>query len=141
MVPVDELDGAVDELASTLAAKSPAVLRLGRQAFYEVWDSSAADALPLLHAMLTVHTGTDDAAEGIAAFAEKRAPTLDGSMIHVDPRDDVLLVTIDRPERRNALDHDALDGLLDALGRGDRGSRSACWCWPGPRGTSAPVPT
>jgi enoyl-CoA hydratase len=36
-------------------------------------------------------------------------------MIHVDPRDDVLLVTIDRPERRNALDHDALDGLLGAL--------------------------
>ena len=43
-----------------------------------MWDQSAADALPLLHAMLTVGTGTDDAAEGIAAFAEKRPPTWTG---------------------------------------------------------------
>ena len=78
VVPVDELDAAVDELAATLAAKSPAVLRLGRQAFYQVWDQSAADALPLLQAMLTVGTGLDDAAEGLAAFAEKRPPTWTG---------------------------------------------------------------
>ena len=73
-----ELDAAVDQLASTLAAKSPAVLRLGRQAFYDVLDRSADDALPLLHAMLTVTTGTEDAAEGIAAFAEKRPPVWRG---------------------------------------------------------------
>ena len=36
-------------------------------------------------------------------------------MIAVDQRGPVTLVTIDRPERRNALDHDALDGLLAAL--------------------------
>lgn len=36
-------------------------------------------------------------------------------MIHTESRGVVRLVTIDRPERRNALDHDALDGLLDAL--------------------------
>jgi enoyl-CoA hydratase len=36
-------------------------------------------------------------------------------MIHSESRGLVRLVTIDRPERRNALDHDALDGLLDAL--------------------------
>jgi enoyl-CoA hydratase/carnithine racemase len=74
VVPVAELDTAVDELASTLAAKSPATLRLGRQAFYDVWGRSADDALPLLHALLTVTAGTDDAAEGIAAFVEKRSP-------------------------------------------------------------------
>ena len=34
--------------------------------------------------MLTVTTGTEDAAEGIAAFAEKRPPTLDRPMIHVE---------------------------------------------------------
>jgi enoyl-CoA hydratase/carnithine racemase len=78
VVPAAELDAAVDELAATLAAKSPAVLRLGRQSFYDVWDSSAADALPLLHALLTVHSATEDAAEGIAAFAEKRAPKWTG---------------------------------------------------------------
>jgi enoyl-CoA hydratase/carnithine racemase len=78
VVPADQLDAAVDELAATLAAKSPAVLRLGRQAFYEVWDQSAADALPLLQAMLTVGSGLDDAAEGRAAFAQKRRPVWTG---------------------------------------------------------------
>ena len=72
VVPAAELDGAVGELASTLAAKSSAVVRLGRDAFYAVWDQAAVDALKLLHPMLTVHTQLEDAAEGIAAFAEKR---------------------------------------------------------------------
>jgi enoyl-CoA hydratase/carnithine racemase len=78
VVPVDELDATVDELATGLAAKSPAIMRLGRDSFYAVWDQHADDALRLLHAMLTVTTATDDAAEGIAAFAEKRAPRWTG---------------------------------------------------------------
>ena len=36
-------------------------------------------------------------------------------MIRSEAHGPVRLVTIDRPERRNALDHDALDGLLAAL--------------------------
>jgi len=78
VVPVDELDAAVDELAATLASKSPAIMALGRQSFYDVWDRTASDALPLLHALLTVNAGTDDATEGIAAFAEKRPPNWTG---------------------------------------------------------------
>jgi len=78
VVAPDELDAAVDELAATLASKPPATLRLGRQAFYEVWDRSADEALPLLHALLTVTTGTEDATEGIAAFVEKRPPEWTG---------------------------------------------------------------
>jgi enoyl-CoA hydratase/carnithine racemase len=74
VVPAAELDAAVTELAVGLATKSSAVLRLGRDAFYAVADLAAADALRLLHPMLTVHTGLDDAAEGLAAFAEKREP-------------------------------------------------------------------
>ena len=35
-------------------------------------------------------------------------------MIHLDDRGPVALLTIDRPERRNALDHEALEQLLDA---------------------------
>jgi enoyl-CoA hydratase/carnithine racemase len=75
---VDALDGAVDELATTLAAKSPSVMRLGRDAFYAVWDQSADAALELLHSMLTITASTEDAAEGIAAFAEKRPPRWTG---------------------------------------------------------------
>ena len=69
-----ELDPAVSELAGTLAAKSPAVMKLGRDAFYAVWDMAAPDALAHLHAMLSLTAQTEDAAEGIAAFLEKRAP-------------------------------------------------------------------
>jgi enoyl-CoA hydratase/carnithine racemase len=78
VVPVDELDAAVDELAATLASKSPAVMKLGRDSFYAVWDQSAEEALRVLHPLLTVTSQTEDAAEGIAAFAEKRPPQWKG---------------------------------------------------------------
>ena len=35
-------------------------------------------------------------------------------MIHLEHRGPIALITIDRPERRNALDHEALEQLLDA---------------------------
>src|SRR5581483_4651602 len=69
VVPPPALDGAV-----ALAAKSPAVMRLGRTTFYRVVDDLAARALPYLHSQLTVNAGFEDAAEGVAAFKEKRAP-------------------------------------------------------------------
>jgi enoyl-CoA hydratase/carnithine racemase len=72
VVPSAELDAAVDELAATLSAKSPAIMKLGRDSFYQVWDATAADALAYLHTMLTITTETEDSREGIAAFAEKR---------------------------------------------------------------------
>jgi enoyl-CoA hydratase/carnithine racemase len=78
IVAHDGLDAAVDELAATLASKSPAAMKLGRDAFYGVWDMAAPDALSHLHAMLTITNQTDDAAEGIAAFLEKRPPQWTG---------------------------------------------------------------
>ena len=78
VVPVDALDGAVAELAASLASKSPAIMRLGRTSFYDVWDLSARDALRVLHPMLTLTTLTEDSAEGVAAFAEKRSPSWKG---------------------------------------------------------------
>ena len=74
VVAHDQLDAAVDELTVSLGEKSPAVMELGRDAFYAVWDMAAPDALHHLHAMLTLTTQTEDAAEGAAAFLEKRPP-------------------------------------------------------------------
>lgn len=70
----DGLDDVVGELAATLAAKSPVALKLGRDSFYGAWDLAAEDALRFLHPLLTVTASTEDAAEGLAAFAEKRPP-------------------------------------------------------------------
>ena len=78
VVPAAELDTATDELATNLAAKSPAIVKLGRDSFYAVWDLAAKEALDLLHPMLTLTTMTEDSREGITAFAEKRAPNWKG---------------------------------------------------------------
>jgi len=74
VVPKDELDAAVDELVTLLRAKSPAAMRMGRDAFYaSMWLHDAA-ALELLQAELSVLVRSEDAREGIAAFLEKRQP-------------------------------------------------------------------
>jgi enoyl-CoA hydratase/carnithine racemase len=78
VVPVDRLDEAVDEMAATLTAKSPAVLKLGLDSFYAVWDQDVDTSLRLLHPLLTVTASTEDAAEGIAAFEQKRPPVWKG---------------------------------------------------------------
>lgn len=75
VVRTDELDAAVDALATELAAKPPGVLRLGRDAFYAVWDLAADAALAHLTPLLGEAAAGDEAAEGIAAFTEKRTPS------------------------------------------------------------------
>jgi enoyl-CoA hydratase/carnithine racemase len=78
VVPVAELDATVAALAGELASKSPAILKLGRDAFYRVLDQGAADALAYLQAGLTLVAQTEDHREGIRAFAEKRPPEYTG---------------------------------------------------------------
>jgi enoyl-CoA hydratase len=75
VVPHARLDAEVAAMAAVLASKPPGVMRMGRESFYAVLDSAATEALPYLHAMLTVTSQTAEAAEGIAAFIEKRAPS------------------------------------------------------------------
>ena len=78
VVPAADLDATVDALAAELAAKSPLIMRWGRDSFYRVLEMDADAALSYLQGMLTVTTQTEDAAEGVAAFAEKRAPAWKG---------------------------------------------------------------
>ncbi len=78
VVPVAELDAAVDELTASLASKSPLIMHWGRDSFYRVLEMDADPALSYLQGMLTITSQTEDAAEGVAAFAEKRAPQWKG---------------------------------------------------------------
>jgi enoyl-CoA hydratase/carnithine racemase len=78
VVPVVELDAAVDDLSATLASKSPLILRWGRESFYRTLDMDPDDALAYLQAMLTITSSSEDTAEGVAAFTEKRAPEWKG---------------------------------------------------------------
>jgi enoyl-CoA hydratase/carnithine racemase len=74
VVPRAELERAVGGVASTLAGLSPAVVALGKEAFYRALELSHADALAHLRDLLAIVASSEDAQEGIAAFLERRPP-------------------------------------------------------------------
>ncbi len=78
VVPAADLDGAVAELAAGLAAKSPLILRVGKQAFYAVEDLALEPALAYLQTQLSLLSQTKDAVEGVTAFLQKRPPEWTG---------------------------------------------------------------
>ena len=78
VVPAGELDAAVDELCETITSKSPLIMRWGRDSFQHVLHMHPDAALAYLQGMLTVTSGSEDTAEGVAAFAEKREPRWTG---------------------------------------------------------------
>jgi enoyl-CoA hydratase/carnithine racemase len=78
VVPLAELDAAVDEVAGKLAKKSPIIMRLGRDSFYRIQDMEFRAALEYLQAQLTLVTLTEDTKEGVTAFFQKREPDFKG---------------------------------------------------------------
>ena len=78
VAPVEEFDGLVAEWAGRLAAKSPVLMKLGKDAMYRQQDMAFEDALDFLRAQLTVAFSTDDIQEGVRAFFEKRDPVWTG---------------------------------------------------------------
>src|SRR5262249_40857017 len=64
-VPKAELEGEVAKLAEKLASKSPAVMKLGLEAFYATQDMDLETALRHLEGQLVAVLSTEDAREGL----------------------------------------------------------------------------
>jgi enoyl-CoA hydratase len=78
VVPRPELDDAVGRLVQELGSKSPLVLRLGKQSFYEAQDKGFEEALAYLNERLSEALQTEDVVEGVSAFLQKRKPEWKG---------------------------------------------------------------
>ena len=62
------------QLAQKISAKPPAVIKLGKEAFYRQLEMGIADAYAYASEVMVQNMMTRDAAEGISAFLEKRPP-------------------------------------------------------------------
>ncbi|MFA9270110.1 MAG: enoyl-CoA hydratase-related protein, partial [Baekduiaceae bacterium] len=78
VVPVDAFDATVAEWAGKLAAKSPLLMRMGKEAMARQRDLGLHDALDYLRGQLALAQSTDDIKEGVTAFFEKREPNWTG---------------------------------------------------------------
>ncbi|MFP4310586.1 MAG: enoyl-CoA hydratase/isomerase family protein [Nitriliruptoraceae bacterium] len=78
VVPRAQLDDAVAELADELIKGAPLALALGRRSYLDARSMEPGAAMAYLHGMLDLQVQTEDAAEGIAAFLERREPTWRG---------------------------------------------------------------
>ncbi len=74
VVPAADFDAAVADWAGRLAAKSPVLMRLGKDALWRQADMPLEDAWDFLRSQLTIALSTEDIKEGVAAFFEKRNP-------------------------------------------------------------------
>ena len=74
VVPHDQLEQTVTDLARKLSKKSPAVMRLGRDSYYTMLDMEFDKSLEYLLDVLALIVSTEDHKEGVAAFLEQRKP-------------------------------------------------------------------
>ncbi len=78
VVPDEQLDARVAELAGQLAKQSPTAMRMGLDAYNRQRRMPLEEALPFLRDQLYAVLSSEDAKEGLAAFFQKREPQWTG---------------------------------------------------------------
>jgi enoyl-CoA hydratase/carnithine racemase len=78
VVPVEELERAVVELAQAVARSSAYTVATGKQAFYSQIDRAEDEAYEHCELVMTENGLAHDAQEGMTAFLEKRDPVWRG---------------------------------------------------------------
>jgi enoyl-CoA hydratase/carnithine racemase len=74
VVPVNELEAAVTELALKIAQKPPETLAAGKRAFYQQMDLGVAKAYELASSVISGAFAHEEGRAGMDAFIEKRPP-------------------------------------------------------------------
>jgi enoyl-CoA hydratase/carnithine racemase len=78
VVPAAELATATRALAEQIAAASPLVVGIGKQAFYRQIDLPLREAYVYASHVMSENAALEDAQEGMCAFLEKRKPAWRG---------------------------------------------------------------
>ncbi len=78
VVPANQLDTTVLELASKIKAKTPVAVAAGKRVFYRQLEQGLERAYALASETMTCNMMAEDAAEGIDAFMQKRPPVWRG---------------------------------------------------------------
>jgi enoyl-CoA hydratase/carnithine racemase len=78
VVAEGEALGAAIELGRVIASKSPATIRIGKEAFYAQIEKPVADAYAYASEVMVRNMMHRDAEEGIGAFIDKRPPSWKG---------------------------------------------------------------
>lgn len=74
VVPADELDGAIAELAAAITAKPPEAIAAGKGLFYRQLETGIEAAYQLAGQTMACNMMYDSALEGVQAFIDKRKP-------------------------------------------------------------------
>jgi enoyl-CoA hydratase/carnithine racemase len=78
VVAMDALDETIRHFTDIILARSPATIRLGKQAFYQQIERPLEGAYEMTSETMACNLLLDDAAEGMDAFLGKRAPVWQG---------------------------------------------------------------
>ncbi|HEX6007696.1 MAG TPA: enoyl-CoA hydratase [Burkholderiales bacterium] len=74
VVPPDELDREIARLTGSILAKTPVAIAAGKRAFYRQIEAGLEEAYAQATEAMVCNLMTEDAAEGIDAFVQKRPP-------------------------------------------------------------------